>query len=45
MVDINFLADVDIVAGEVVEGDSPEDVSGLIVELQLRPTAPVSPHI
>ena len=45
MVDINFLADVDTVAGDVVEGDGPDDVSGLVVELQLRPTAPVSAHI
>ena len=45
MVDINFLADVDAVVGDVVEGDVPDDVSGLVVELQLRPTAPVSAHI
>ena len=45
MVDGNFVADVDIVAGNVVEGDNPDDERGLVVELQVCPTAPVSAHI
>ena len=45
MVGVNFLADVDAVVGDVVEGDVPDDVSGLVVNVQLRPTTPVSAHI